>query len=182
MIIYIHGFGSHGLGEKANIFREYCKSKDVPFIAPSLSFIPDLAVQTLEELINSYDKVNLIGSSLGGFYAIYLSEKYGLKSALINPSVYPYETLKKHVGRVPNFYDESFFQWDSRHLEILKQYATAISKQENFFLLLQKDDDILDFNEALQKFPKSKQVVEEGGSHGFDGIDRYTKNVLDFFK
>ena len=51
MIIYIHGFGSSGEGHKAKQFREYFK--DDGFIAPSLSYIPDLAIKTLEELIES---------------------------------------------------------------------------------------------------------------------------------
>ena len=45
MIIYIHGFGSSGEGHKAKQFREYFK--DDGFIAPSLSYIPDLAIKTL---------------------------------------------------------------------------------------------------------------------------------------
>ena len=51
MIIYIHGFSSHGYGGKAKMFRSYFTDKKETFIAPSLSYIPDLAIQTLEELI-----------------------------------------------------------------------------------------------------------------------------------
>ena len=87
MIIYIHGFGSSGQGGKANLFRDYFKSRGQSFIAPSLSYVPELAMSTLEELINSYDEVELIGSSLGGYYSIYLAEKYGLKAVLVNPAI-----------------------------------------------------------------------------------------------
>jgi len=51
MIIYIHGFGSHGLGGKASAFRAYFEGKEEEFIAPSLSYVPQLAMQTLEEHI-----------------------------------------------------------------------------------------------------------------------------------
>jgi len=65
MVIYIHGFGGSGLGIKSSLFREYFKSHDIDFISPTLSYIPDLAIQTLEELIESYLKlgqnVSLIG-------------------------------------------------------------------------------------------------------------------------
>lgn len=50
----------------------------------------------------SYD-ITLVGSSLGGFYSIYLSEKYNLKAVLINPSVEPWVTMKKHIGEHKNF-------------------------------------------------------------------------------
>ena len=173
MVIYIHGFGSHGLGAKANAFKTYFKSREVPFIAPSLSYIPELAIQTLEELIESYDEVQLIGSSLGGYYALYLAEKYNIKAVLINPSIYPYVTLKKAVGDAPSFYDDSHYSWLESHLEMLKPYEIDTQNQKNFMLLLQKGDEVLNYREAITKLPSAKQVIEEGGSHSFDGIERF---------
>jgi len=180
MTIYIHGFGSHGLGSKANAFRTYFKDKEEAFIAPSLSYIPDLAIQTLEALIESYDDVKLIGSSLGGFYALYLAQKYGVKAVLINPSIYPYLTLKKVLGEAPSFYDESHFEWMQSHLDMLKKYETNAVVQKDIMLLLEKGDETLDYREAVEKLPNSKQRVEEGGSHSFDGIERYFVEVDDF--
>ena len=72
IIIYIHGFGSCGLGNKANLFKTYFSSN---FITPSLSYVPKLAITSLEEIISLYKNVYLIGSSLGGYYATYLSQK-----------------------------------------------------------------------------------------------------------
>ncbi len=180
MIIYIHGFGSHGLGSKAIAFRNYFKGKGEAFIAPSLSYIPDLAIQTLEELIESYDDVQLIGSSLGGYYTLYLAQKYGLKAVLINPSIYPYITLKKVLGEAPSFYDESHFAWMESHLEMLKKYETDLVPRKDVMLLLQKGDETLDYREAEAKLPHAKQIVEEGGSHSFDGIERYFDEVDEF--
>ncbi len=37
MVIYIHGFSSHGYGGKARALRAYFADKKVDFIAPSLS-------------------------------------------------------------------------------------------------------------------------------------------------
>jgi len=180
MIIYIHGFGSHGLGSKANAFRTYFKEKKEAFIAPSLSYIPDLAIQTLEELIESYTDVKLIGSSLGGFYTLYLAQKYGLKAVLINPSVYPYITLEKVLGEAPSFYDDSHFEWMQSHLDMLKKYEADSVIQEDIMLLLQKGDETLNYREAEVKLPNAKQIVEEGGSHSFDGIERYFIEVDGF--
>ena len=171
MIIYIHGFGSHGLGSKAIAFRNYFKGKGEAFIAPSLSYIPDLAIQTLEELIESCDDVQLIGSSLGGYYTLYLAQEYGLKAVLINPSIYPYITLKKVLGEAPSFYDESHFAWMESHLEMLKKYETDLVPQKDVMFLLQKGD---------AKLPHAKQIVEESGSHSFDGIERYFDEVDEF--
>jgi len=186
MVIYIHGFGSHGYGGKASAFRTYFKKRNIPFIAPSLSHIPDLALQTLEELVESctaHEPLSLIGSSLGGYYALYLAQKYQRKAVLINPAVRPFLTLQRALGNAPHFYDGSHFEWKESHLDMLKKYDTQGARNyENILLLLQKEDDVLDYREALSKLQGSKQIIEEGGSHSFDGIERYFETIDDFFK
>lgn len=182
MTIYIHGFGGSGCGVKAELFRTYFKSINQPFIAPSLSYVPHLAIKTLEEMVESYGgNVNLIGSSLGGFYTIYLAQKYDLKAVLINPSVNPDETLKKVLGMAPNFYDNSSFEWREAYLEMLKDYRVEAKKQENFFVLLQKGDNLLDYKEAVERLPRAKFIIEEGGSHSFENIEQYFDDIKRYF-
>ncbi|MBU1667704.1 esterase [bacterium] len=183
MIIYIHGFGSSGLGGKANQMREYFKSKGIPFIAPSLSYVPELAISTLEELINSYNDVTLIGSSLGGYYSIYLAEKYKLKAVLINPAVQSAKTLKRAVdltGYAPNFYDGSSFGWNASHLEMLQKYAVDEVTSDDYLLLLQTGDDVLDYREATAKIPQAITIIEEGGTHPFEEIERHFETIETF--
>ncbi len=181
MIIYIHGFGSSGEGVKAKLFRQYFKDKGISFIAPSLSYIPELAIKTLEELIESCGgKVKLIGSSLGGYYSIYLSHKYDLKATLINPSIYPYKTLPKALGNAPSFHDESSFTWMQFHINSLKNYEIVSPKEDNFMLLVQKGDETLDYKEALTKLTKANLVIEEGGSHGFEDIEKHFEKIKIF--
>lgn len=181
MIIYIHGFGSSGEGHKAKQFRDYFKEDG--FLAPSLSYIPDLAIKTLEDLIESYNgDVKLIGSSLGGFYALYLSTKYNLKAVLINPSVFPYSTLQKVLGNAPSYYDTSTFTWMKSHIEMLKKYEVNNIDDNKIMLLLQKGDETLDYKNAVNKLPNSIQIVEEGGSHSFDSVERHFKTIRNFLE
>ncbi len=181
MIIYIHGFGSSGEGAKAKLFRQYFKDKGMKFIAPSLSYIPELAIKTLEELVESYDEeVKLIGSSLGGYYSIYLSNKYNVKAVLINPSIYPYKTLPKVLGNAPSFHDESSFTWMQFHIDSLKNYEVTQSNEKDLMLLLQKGDETLNYEEALHKLPQANLILEEGGSHGFEKIERHFEAVDSF--
>ncbi len=67
MIIFIHGFGSSGFSFKADRTREHFEGRE-SVLAPSLSYVPKLALQTLEEIIEyglTKERVCLIGSSLG---------------------------------------------------------------------------------------------------------------------
>jgi predicted esterase YcpF (UPF0227 family) len=182
MILYIHGFGGSGEGSKAKAFREYYKRKNEDFIAPSLSYIPELALKTLEEIIELHrGKVSLIGSSLGGYYAIYLAQKYNAKAVLVNPSIYPYITLSKCLGNAPSFYDASHFEWMPSHIAMLKNYRTRVTIQSNFMLLLQKGDELLNYKEAAENFSKASVIVEEGGDHSFKGIERHFQRIDAFF-
>ncbi|MDD2356665.1 MAG: esterase [Thiovulaceae bacterium] len=181
MILYIHGFGSSAEGTKSKQFREYFKSIGESFIAPSLSHIPALAIGTLEDIIENCDSdIKLMGSSLGGFYALYLSQKYNLKVVLINPAVNADITLHRAIGHGINYYDNSTYEWNAHHVESLKKYKADKLNQKNIMLLLQKGDDVLDYKEALDLLPAASLDVEEGGSHNFDGIERYHEKIKKF--
>ncbi|MDD3595419.1 YqiA/YcfP family alpha/beta fold hydrolase [Sulfuricurvum sp.] len=184
MIIYIHGFGSHGMGAKANILRRYCQERNIRFIAPSLSTIPDLAITTLEELIEAFrptENVYLVGSSLGGYYALYLSHKYHIPCVLINPAIHPYRTLEKALEYVPSFYDQSVYEWNGSHLDMLRKYDVNPPCGEKTLLLVQTGDEVLDYTEAVEKLSDGKVVIEEGGNHGFEGFENYCESIVKFF-
>jgi len=182
MTIYIHGFGSSGQGGKAVEFREYFKSIGEPFIAPSLSYVPRLAITTLEELVESYDNVTLIGSSLGGYYAIYLAEKYGLKTVLINPAVQSVSTLAHAAdlkGLACNYFDGSSFTWNELHVEMLQNYSVEANSKD-YLLMLQKGDEVLDYKSAIEKLPNARLILEEGGHHSFEKIERHFESIREF--
>jgi len=181
-ILYIHGFGSSGLGTKAVIFRDYFEKLGIKFISPTLSYIPDLAILTLEDIIKNCNDVKLIGSSLGGFYSIHLADKYGLKATLINPSINPDITLSKAIPKAINYYDLSYFEWNESYLKMLKKYKTAPKNQNRYLLMLQKGDEILDYTEALNLLPNSNIILEDGGNHSFEGIERHLAKIKDFLK
>jgi predicted esterase YcpF (UPF0227 family) len=185
MIIYIHGFGSSGMGGKAMQFREYFASKNEPFLSPSLSYIPELAIDTLEQLITSCDDVTLMGSSLGGYYSIYLAEKYGLKCVLINPAVESSRTLSRMINEqkdAKNYYDDSRFTWDEPYIDMLKKYYVTSVKHGKYMLLLQKGDDVLDYREVVAKIPHARLILEEGGSHPFEAVERHFDTIHSFLR
>ncbi len=181
-ILYIHGFASSGLGSKAKIFREYFENLGINFIAPTLSYIPDLAILTLEDIIKNCNDVKLIGSSLGGFYSIYLADKYNLKATLINPAINPDITLQKAIPRALNYYDLSYFDWNENYLKMLKKYKITPKNQDKYLLMLQKGDETLDYKESLNLLPNAKIIIEDGGNHSFEGIERHLEKIKDFLK
>jgi predicted esterase YcpF (UPF0227 family) len=187
MIIYIHGFGGSGKGTKATLFREFFGNKKRKYLAPSLSYVPDLAISTLEEIIQNCNTkdVRLIGSSLGGFYAIYLSQKFNIKSVLINPATTVTKTLKsitQNEKRALNYFDLSYFEFNENHLKMLEKYK--IKKEElrlqNFLVMLQKDDDVIEYQVAKELFNGAKMIITSGGGHSFNGIEEYFEEIDNF--
>ena len=48
--------------------------------------------------------VKIIGSSLGGFYAIYFGNKLNIPTMVINPALEPDKSLLSYVGPQKNIY------------------------------------------------------------------------------
>ncbi len=188
MVIYLHGFASAGFGEKAQKFLEYFEDE---MITPTLSTIPNLAIATLEQIIEAFInrgiKVSLVGSSLGGFYALFLANKYDLKAVLINPAVTPWlnsDGLNKNEDEMAIcYYDNSRFEFTHSHIQSLRNYEVVMLKNpSNFLTLLQTDDEVLDYNEAADKLEETELIIEEGGSHSFEDIERYFRKVSTFLE
>ena len=177
MIIYIHGFGTSGQSGKGTLFREYFKSRNIPFIAPTLSYVPELALSTLEELVETFGDVSLIGSSLGGFYSMHLAEKYGCKAVLVNPVIKANEVLTCVLGDAKNYYDSSSFTWTQSHLDSLVPFETTSISDEKYLLMLQKGDHILDYTKALEKLPNVETILENDGTHAFADIERHLEQI-----
>lgn len=181
--IYIHGFGGSGQGRKACAFRDHYKLLEKPFVAPSLSHIPDLAVSTLEELIASYEnRVSLIGSSLGGYYALYLSRKYNLKAVLLNPAVNPIDTVSGILKKNPAYYKGYNFILKEEHITMLEKYKTKLEKPKNILTLLQTGDELLDYKEAQTLLKETNLIIEQGGSHFFDNLENRFETIDKFLE
>ncbi len=153
-------------------------------MAPSLPVQPVLALSSLEELIEQSLAlslpVRLVGSSLGGFYAIYLAERYDLSAVLINPAIHPCMTLEQGVGQVSHYHDQMRYEWRADHVQSLKNYAVGVPTPHRYWLMLQTGDELLDYQEALAYLPGARVLLEEGGDHGFKGFERHLAEVLSF--
>jgi predicted esterase YcpF (UPF0227 family) len=179
LILYIHGFRTTVESHKAKILKEHYHLDNI-FIADH-SLIPTEAIQELEKIIETKNITAIIASSLGGYYATYLSEKYNLKTVLINPSITPYKTLTKALGE--NERQDGFkFIWKEEHLTMLEQFKVKNPTLDNYFLFLQKGDEVLDYRIAEKFYKGSKLIIEEGGNHRFKGFGRFFDDVSKFLK
>ncbi|GLQ32491.1 YqiA/YcfP family alpha/beta fold hydrolase [Litoribrevibacter albus] len=188
-LIYIHGFNSSPNSTKARIIGN---SLDIlgfssdNYIVPDLNYEPDQAIAKLvdciETLLARQEDIYLIGSSLGGFYATYLAEKYGLKTVLVNPAIRPYELLMDYLGPNKNIYTGEEYDISEEHVAQLKALdISSVTSPSDYLVLVQTDDETLDYRQATNKFWQSPLVIEYGGNHSFEDFQSKLILMKQFF-
>ena len=172
MILYIHGFNSSSRSGKAQQLKAWLteRGRQHEYFCPDLAHRPLNAIRQIEALIGGQDaqSVKLIGSSLGGFYATYLVERHGVKAALINPAVHANALLKAALGPQNNYSSGEEYVFTPDHLRELDQLdLPRPSRLDNYLLLAEEGDEVLDYHEAVAYYAGCRQIVHPGGNHGY---------------
>jgi predicted esterase YcpF (UPF0227 family) len=102
---------------------------------------------------------------------------------LLNPSVNPTITLQRAIHRAENFYDSSYYEWNEKHIDMLKEYHLFDLSiiLDKILLMVQKGDELLDYKEAVQKYKDSKINLQDGGNHSFEGIEKHFDMIREYF-
>ncbi|WP_339898469.1 YqiA/YcfP family alpha/beta fold hydrolase [Paraglaciecola polaris] len=185
VIIYLHGFLSSPQSVKAQQTKAFVDEyyPDLIFYIPQLDNHPKPAAKMLDELVAQHPnaKLGFIGSSMGGYFSSYLLERYGGKAVLINPAVQPYNLLTDYLGEHVNPYTEQKFSLRESHTHDLKTFDTpTLAQPQNYWVLLQTEDETLDYRLAEQKYLGAKVTIEQGGDHSFQGYERFLTDIFQF--
>lgn len=182
LILYIHGWNSYKDARKAVLLKnEINSSKNFEVDSITLKSHPKEAIQQLSNYIEDHKgqrKVHLIGSSLGGYYATFLSEKYNLKAAMINPAVWAYKIFKNDMGSNENLNTGEKYFIDDLWVQSLQDIFIESITGKNYLVLLQTGDQTLNYKFAKQYFEGSNIIVDEGGSHSFENLELKIPEML----
>ncbi len=187
MFLYIHGFLSSSQSAKAQQFKQWLKEqgRESEWICPDLPSNPKLALDLLSNIITDAQQqgkpIKLLGSSLGGFYATILSEKFNLKAIVINPSVNPDITLKNKIGTQKAWHTDTDVEFTQKDVATLaKNKVRSISNTDNFFLMVEKGDETLDYREATVFYRDCNQLIFNQGNHSFSRFGQVLSLIDDF--
>jgi predicted esterase YcpF (UPF0227 family) len=184
MLIYVHGFNSSALSYKAAVVRKRMDELRCgeAFLCPELPPSPRSAIELLQHTIESCDtqNVSLIGSSLGGYYATWLAERFEIRAALLNPAVAPYELLAGYIGPQKNLYTGAQYDFEERYVDELRELEIERITPSRYLLLVTTGDEVLDYRDAVRKYRGCEEIVIEGGDHGFGTFEHYLARVLEF--
>jgi uncharacterized protein len=186
-IVYLHGLNSSPASVKARALGRAVAmlpgDSRPEYFVPQLPHEPAAALRAVAASIDARGvaRLTLVGSSLGGFYATHLAERYGARAALINPAVRPYDDLVPYLGPQRNLCTGEEYELTREHLvELAALKVGLISMPERYFLLTQAGDEILDWWKAVAFYGGAWQFVHGGGDHAFQNFEEQIPAILRF--
>ena len=189
-IVYLHGFRSSPASVKARLLADAVArlpARERPRLhVPFLRMAPTVAIaETIAWIDANVDvareRLAFVGSSLGGFYATHLAERYRARAVVVNPAIRPYDDLRPYVGPQTNLYTGETFVVTDAHFDELRSLAVhRIAEPRRYWLMVQTGDEVLDYREAVAFYAGAHQLVEGGGDHAFAGFERQIPAILRF--
>ncbi|WP_110667530.1 YqiA/YcfP family alpha/beta fold hydrolase [Salinicola halophilus] len=192
-VLYLHGFNSASASPKARLIERTCerlaatRGERLDCLVPDLPDRPALALAraerdlaTLAERTGRAGETLLIGSSMGGFLATCLAERFGLRAALINPAVAPARLVADYLGAtLTNPYTQATFTIHDAHRNELETMTwSTIGDPERYLVLLGSADETLDCRDALAAYAGARTLIEPGGDHGFGCLAAYLPAIF----
>lgn len=183
--LYLHGFCSHPDSNKGRLLRAAHEEVGIPFIAPALHVGPKKASEIILKSVRGIDPKELvvIGSSLGGFYATWLTEQIGCRAILLNPAVSPWKVVGDNLGKHELTEIGVTIEVLPSHVGELKSMRTASLKHPHQYLtFLGNEDEILDWTEGLFFYRDTQVRIVEGGDHRFSHFEELIPEIMRFVK
>jgi predicted esterase YcpF (UPF0227 family) len=189
-IVYLHGFNSGPASIKAQQLGREIAKLDPPlrpdYFVPQLHHRPATAMRDMLAWIDAAHgdrgrRLTFVGSSLGGFYATFLAERYGAKAVLINPAIRPAKSLAAYVGPQRNPVTGETYELTLDHLAELEAFRVVrVTQPRRYLLLVQSGDELLDWRQAVAFYGGAWQSVQGGGDHAFQRFDQEIAPILRF--
>ena len=182
-ILYLHGFCSSPASWKVRLLAEALAARGLGerLFCPFLSHVPDEAIAQAEAIITGHaGPLAVAGSSLGGFYATWLAEKYDLPAVLINPAVTAPVSLEKYLGTQTNLHTGEAFEFTVEHVARLRALQVPAITPSRYLLMVETGDEVLDYREAVARYAGCCQIVLPGGDHSFTRFPEYLARLIEF--
>jgi uncharacterized protein len=184
-LLYLHGFRSSPESFKARMIASWLAAQrpEVHWWCPQLPASPREAMALVEERLAHWPRATMavIGSSLGGFYATVVAERFGCPAVLLNPAVHPARDLAQHIGETTAWHSNERMHFRAEHVDELDAIAApALTRPERYFAVIAKGDEVLDWREMTERCAGCRIKLLEGSDHALSDFDAHLPDVLHF--
>lgn len=158
----------------------------VQFWSPQLPPSPRAAMEKVLSGVADWprQRMAVVGSSLGGYYASWVAQHMRCPSVLLNPAVNPARDLAHYIGEQTQWHapDEHFyfapeFVDELRALDVRDQPPAAPQ-----LAIIAKGDEVLDWREMVARYPQADIRLLEGGDHGLSDFSSYLPWITQFLQ
>ena len=184
-LLYLHGFRSSPQSTKARKVAAWVGEHrpDLVWYCPQLPPSPRAAMRDLEATIAAWprDRMAVIGSSLGGFYATAVAERTRCRAVLLNPAVDPARDLQRHIGETSAWHSDERFHFLPEYIDELRALTVAQpTRLERYFAIIAKGDEVLSWREMTGRYAGARVKLLEGGDHALSDFDDHLPDVIRF--
>jgi uncharacterized protein len=186
-LAYLHGFRSSPQSTKARKVAAWvgAHAPQVHWWCPQLPASPREAMALVFAETDRWPReaIAVIGSSLGGFYATAVAERYGCRAVLLNPAVDPARDLAQHIGETTAWHDPRqrlFFR--AEYIEELRALTAAPTRPERYLAIVAKGDEVLDWREMAASYAGARVELLESGDHALSDFDAHLPAVMRFLE
>jgi predicted esterase YcpF (UPF0227 family) len=126
------------------------------------------------------DRMAVVGSSLGGFYATRFAVDTGCRAVLLNPAADPARDLSQYIGEQTTWHNpEERFFFQPAFVDELRDLACgALPHPERVFAVIAKGDEVLDWREMVSRYPGIHLKLLQGSDHALSDYDDHINEVI----
>ena len=128
------------------------------------------------------ESMAVIGSSLGGFYATWVVERFHCKAVLLNPAVHAARDLAKYVGELESWHDPNErFVFEARYIDELQALEVGpVARPQDYFVVIAKGDEVLDWREMTGRYLGTNIKLLAGSDHAISDFSDHIADVFEF--
>ena len=184
-LMYLHGFRSSPQSAKARRMAAWVDehAPRLTWWCPQLPPSPREAVELLTRGVAGWpiDRMAIVGSSLGGFYATVLAERLRCKAGVLNPAVDPARDLARYIGEITAWHSEERFFFLPAYVDQLRDMKPAeLADPSRYFAVIATGDEVLDWREMSARYRGSHLRIVEGSDHALSDFDTHLPHLLHF--
>jgi len=185
-LLYLHGFRSSPQSTKARKFAAWVAANrpELVWWCPQLPASPTAAMREVMAGVAGWrvDRMAVIGSSLGGFYATAVAERRGCRAVLLNPGVDPARDLADAIGATTAWHSGEPFDFRPEYVDELRAIAppATLTDLGRYFAVIAKGDEVLSWREMSERYAGAQVRLIEGSDHALSDFDEHFPAVIAF--